>query len=116
VSDGNADALSELEDVFSETLTWINVEFPLCASSRKRGGKLEPGGFATDNDASFALRAELFDQIGAQPLKKELVTFNRYDVYGVVVETTRYQIDEVITLPGGEIIRLLCVSYGKGGG
>lgn len=107
-----ADVLAELEEYHSEQLVWNGSSYRVISSARRIGGKLEAGGFAVDSDASFALRQELFGT--NLPQKKQTVTFQRLNANNEVVESVRYQIDQVIGLPGGDIVRLVCVAYGKG--
>ena len=106
-----SDVLEELEEVHAEKLQWNSSIYPVISSARRLGGKIEAGGFALDSDASFALRQNLFETL---PQKKQTVTFLRYNATGELVESVRYQIDQVVTLPGGDIVRLVCVAYGKG--
>ena len=108
------DVISELEDYFSEKLKWNGTTYPVISSARRLGGKLEAGGFEVDSDASFALRQELFQD--GLPCKKQPVTFVRLNHVGDIIESVRYQIEEVVTLPGGDVIRLVCVAFGKGVG
>jgi len=106
-----ADVLAELEEVHAEKIAWNGGTYPVIASSRRIAGKLGDGGFGMEADASFAVRAELFAQL---PQQKQPLTFKRFNTVNELVESVRYQIDQVITLPGGDIVRLVCVLHGKG--